>query len=129
MLTGLVYISRPVFVLSDDAIATILRGCRAANAKIGITGFLYYDTRQFLQALEGEPSAVETLVGRIARDPRHRAVRVLSRGQRLMRLCPGEPLKAIDGRRRLQRTGIDYTTLAEADPPTLQTRIATLARS
>ena len=62
-------------------VAAILRTSRRNNARDGITGLLYHDGRRFLQALEGEQDRVEVAFGRIAQDPRHRAVVVLSRRQ------------------------------------------------
>ena len=73
----LVYISTP----SPDAtlrLAEILRVSQVNNARAGVSGLLYYNGRRFLQALEGEPVAVATTLGRIRTDPRHRAVVILS---------------------------------------------------
>ncbi|WP_174296704.1 BLUF domain-containing protein [Sphingomonas bacterium] len=72
----LVYIST---VVDDPDTAAILRASRRNNGRAGITGLLYCDGRRFLQALEGEHPAVEAAFERIRRDPRHRAVVVLSR--------------------------------------------------
>lgn len=72
----LVYIST---VVGDPDTAAILRVSRRNNERAGITGLLYCDGRRFLQALEGEPPAVEAAFERIRRDVRHRAVVVLSR--------------------------------------------------
>ena len=57
----------------------ILRVSRRNNARDAVTGLLYHDGRRFLQALEGEEAEVEAAFARIAADPRHRAVVVLSR--------------------------------------------------
>lgn len=58
--------------------AAILAASRRNNARDGITGLLYADGRRFLQALEGEAPAVEAALARIAADPRHRAIVILS---------------------------------------------------
>lgn len=72
----LIYISSPVGVVGT---AEILRVSRVNNMRGDITGLLYADGKRFLQALEGPAEAVEATYARIARDPRHRGVVVLSR--------------------------------------------------
>ncbi len=72
----LVYISS-VTGAPDDA--AILHASRRNNRRDDVTGLLYADRRRFLQALEGPAAKVEAAFERIRRDPRHRAVVVLSR--------------------------------------------------
>jgi hypothetical protein len=72
----LVYIST---VVGPAPTGPILAISQENNARAGITGLLYADGRRFLQALEGEAGAVTRTFERIARDPRHRALVVLSR--------------------------------------------------
>ncbi len=72
----LVYISSAV---DKPDIAAILAVSRRNNARDGVTGLLYADGVRFLQALEGPADRVEAAFARIGRDPRHRAVVVLSR--------------------------------------------------
>lgn len=50
---------------------------QARNALQDITGVLLYDSRHFLQVIEGEFEAVTQLYQRIARDPRHSKVKQL----------------------------------------------------
>lgn len=56
----------------------ILAESRSNNRRDGITGLLYADGKRFLQVLEGEPPAVAETLARIERDPRHRAIVILS---------------------------------------------------
>lgn len=56
----------------------ILATSRRNNRRDGITGLLYSDGKRFLQALEGEDAAVSAAYERIAGDPRHRAIVILS---------------------------------------------------
>ncbi|KQN94081.1 activator of photopigment and puc with BLUF domain protein [Sphingomonas sp. Leaf231] len=70
-----VYISSAVGMADT---APILAASRRNNARDGLTGLLYADGRRFLQALEGEATAVEQAMKRIEADPRHRAVVMLS---------------------------------------------------
>ncbi|MCR5872397.1 MULTISPECIES: BLUF domain-containing protein [unclassified Sphingomonas] len=60
-------------------VAPILLASRRNNDRHGITGFLYADGRRFLQVLEGPQDAVEQTFARIAADPRHCAIVILSR--------------------------------------------------
>lgn len=60
------------------SVSDILAVSRRNNMRDGITGLLYADTRRFLQALEGPGDKVLTAMARIERDPRHRAVVILS---------------------------------------------------
>ena len=57
---------------------TILRQSRNNNAIEGVTGLLYTDGTRFLQVLEGPEESVASTYARIAADPRHRAIVVLS---------------------------------------------------
>ncbi len=56
----------------------ILQQSRHNNAVDGITGLLWFDGGHFLQVLEGPADSVANAYARIAADPRHRDVRVLS---------------------------------------------------
>ncbi len=54
----------------------ILVDAREGNARRGITGVLVYADGVFVQILEGEQAAVRSVMERIARDDRHRRVKV-----------------------------------------------------
>ncbi len=69
--------SEPALVVGQ-----IVGKARARNAESGITGLLVFDGWRFCQHLEGPASAVDALMGRIARDSRHSNVRVLFSGGR-----------------------------------------------
>ncbi len=56
----------------------IVQQSRHNNAVDGITGLLWHDAGRFLQILEGPVSGVTATFARIAADPRHRDVRILS---------------------------------------------------
>lgn len=58
----------------------ILRQSRANNGLNGISGLLWTDGTSYLQLLEGAPEAVSITFDRIAADPRHRDVRIVSDG-------------------------------------------------
>lgn len=63
-----------------EAIADIVRHARRHNRLVGITGMLAFDGRHFCQYLEGPPDAVQSLLARIARDPRHRGFTLRHQG-------------------------------------------------
>lgn len=67
----LIYLSRATQPLSDEALATLLRQARHYNAQHELTGVLAYGNGQFMQLLEGEQAAIDTLYARIQQDPRH----------------------------------------------------------
>jgi hypothetical protein len=46
------------------------------NALDGITGLLIFNGTHFLQIIEGAPDAIDELVERLRRDPRHSALEV-----------------------------------------------------
>lgn len=78
MLVRLLYASRAADGTNADALAAILKKSKAANPAEGITGVLCFSGGIFLQVLEGGRMQVNKLYGRIAADPRHRDVVLLS---------------------------------------------------
>jgi hypothetical protein len=75
----LVYASAAKSPFGTEELATLLRGARANNSRLDITGVLLHHQGSFLQVLEGDPVAVEKLFERIGRDPRHDRLLVLGR--------------------------------------------------
>lgn len=73
------YLSRTAAPLTAGDLLSLLQQCQTNNAAQGITGMLFYGNRTFLQVVEGEAAAVDALVGKIARDPRHEDIRILGR--------------------------------------------------
>ena len=78
----LFYVSRATAPLDGSAIETLLQSARRNNDDLRITGCLLFSGRCFAQVLEGERAVVKALGRRIAADPRHVDVRVLSEGRR-----------------------------------------------
>jgi len=74
----LVYISTAVNGALPVDPASILSASRRNNARVRITGALWFDGKRFLQALEGEDAQVDETFRRIQADPRHRALVLLS---------------------------------------------------
>lgn len=74
----LVYTSVPTPDVDDRQIAAILHSARTHNREDGITGFLAFNARTFLQVLEGPGRAISHCLVRLMRDERHDGVELLS---------------------------------------------------
>ncbi|MBN8814662.1 MAG: BLUF domain-containing protein [Sphingomonas sp.] len=61
-----------------DDIPSIVQDAAVRNGLEGVTGLLYSEGESFLQAIEGHDDSVEELLDRLAVDPRHRDLRILS---------------------------------------------------
>lgn len=77
MLTQLLYVSEATTPPSAETLDDIIDVSIRRNAECAVTGLLVYHGGRFLQVLEGDEATVETLMERIARDPRHRALQML----------------------------------------------------
>lgn len=80
MLVRLMYASRTADAVDHDAMQAILRQCKDHNPVLGITGLLCHCSSSaiFMQVLEGGRAAVNQLYLKIAQDPRHSDVQLLS---------------------------------------------------
>ncbi|GAB4566929.1 MAG: BLUF domain-containing protein [Rhizobacter sp.] len=78
MLVRLMYASRANDSVNQEALAAILKKSRQNNPATGVTGVLCFSEGLFLQLLEGGRLPVSQLYNRIASDPRHRDVMLLS---------------------------------------------------
>jgi hypothetical protein len=80
MLVRLLYASRAAESVNADALAAIVKRSKEHNPRVGVTGVLCFCTNAhvFLQVLEGGRDSVSALYNRIAQDPRHRDVALLS---------------------------------------------------
>lgn len=109
---------------SDADIQDILATAQRFNASVGITGMLLCVERQFLQYLEGDEQAVESLYERIAKDPRHSGVMRLFCGRYPRRVFEGwsmgfqqagkEKPKALQGAIDLCRQSVGELVPSEA---------------
>lgn len=94
MIIQYVYISTALD-LSRDEVDAILATCARKNASEGITGLLLYNGRNFLQLLEGDKVALDTLMSSIEVDPRHAGVVMMHKGNAQARVCPDWAMKRI----------------------------------
>lgn len=70
-LTSVTYTSLARLDLQASDLEDIHRTARDQNALDGITGLLVFNGTHFLQIIEGSESAIDELVTKLRRDPRH----------------------------------------------------------
>jgi hypothetical protein len=84
----LLYASSASRPFSEAELLELLAKARENNARLDITGMLLYKDGNFMQALEGEESAVKALYEKISRDPRHKGVLSFIQGRTAERQFP-----------------------------------------
>lgn len=77
MLSRLIYVSECTDVFKAHEVDALLESARRHNTRHDLTGMLAFDSRYFLQVLEGDREALSALYGRLVTDPRHRRVVIL----------------------------------------------------
>lgn len=73
----IIYISRSCIGEDQDALDAIVHSASERNAACSITGMLWADAQQFVQALEGDDDAVGETMQRIRHDRRHADIEVV----------------------------------------------------
>ena len=105
------YISTAPSLTRED-VNEILASSARNNPESGVTGFLLYNGRNFLQLLEGEEAALDDLMSRIHKDERHTGVSMLSAVDIEDRTCPEWDMKrvfiseSIENRRQMLEQGL-----------------------
>jgi hypothetical protein len=84
----IIYTSRAVVDFDDAALRALLSHSRERNSAADLSGFLVFAGGSFLQLLEGPAEAVEDTYARIASDPRHGDLRVLTDDRSTVRRFP-----------------------------------------
>lgn len=116
MLVRLMYASRAVPAIDQDALHAILRQSKSRNPESGITGVLCFSEGIFLQVLEGGRSAVNALYNRIAADPRHTQVELLSYREIGERRFAGWSMGQVNMARLNRALLLKYSATATLDP-------------
>jgi hypothetical protein len=75
-LKSLTYTSLARLDLTVDDLEAIHRTARDVNGLEGITGLLIFNGTHFLQIVEGASTAIDELVERLRRDPRHHGMEI-----------------------------------------------------
>jgi hypothetical protein len=70
----IIYLSSAVTFFSKDELKELLVKARKFNLKLNITGILFYNDGNFLQAIEGDKKDVQALFEKIKSDPRHKQI-------------------------------------------------------
>jgi hypothetical protein len=115
-LVRLLYASRAAATLQPDALQVILRQSKAHNPAAGITGLLCCSGGIFLQALEGGRDAVNRLYLKIAADPRHSDVVILSYEEISERRFAGWAMGQVNLARLNPALLLKYSATAALDP-------------
>ncbi|HEX8606945.1 MAG TPA: BLUF domain-containing protein [Pseudoduganella sp.] len=76
-LQQLVYLSQATRKMSKEELSDIWKQAKANNAKIDVTGSLFYNGGWFIQVLEGPAATLAALYDKIGKDQRHHGVRLL----------------------------------------------------
>lgn len=78
MLMRLIYASETTRPLGPSDVEALLTHARRNNARRDLTGMLLFDSRHFLQVLEGGRRVVSDLYSKLAQDPRHQNLLLLA---------------------------------------------------
>ena len=123
MLVRLLYASRTAGPASPEVLAAILRQSKANNPAHGITGVLCCSDDAYLQVLEGGRTAVNRLYNRIAADPRHSDVTLLSYEEIDERMFAGWSMGQVNMSRLNTALVLKYSESAALDPFAVSGRV------
>ena len=116
MLVRLMYASRATDSINQEGLQSILKRSVANNPATGVTGVLCFSGNIFLQVLEGGRSQVSALYNRIAQDPRHREVVLLSYDEIGERSFAGWAMGQVNMGRLNPALLLKYSEAAVLDP-------------
>ncbi len=88
MLYRLIYASEPTAPMDHASVEAILECARRKNELKDITGMLAFDSRWFLQVLEGDRAHLSALYANLVRDPRHHRLTLIEHVSVRERLFP-----------------------------------------
>lgn len=86
----IVYASSANQEFTPESLKQLLLRARMRNHDCNVTGMLIHDNGLFLQALEGDEAAVESIYSRIRQDPRHKEIELLFRDPKAKHRAFGE---------------------------------------
>ncbi len=116
MLVRLMYASRATDTVRPDMLQAILKKSTGNNPAVGVTGVLCFSGEIFLQVLEGGRLQVSHLYNRIAQDPRHRDVVLLSYEEIDERSFAGWAMGQVNMNRLNPALLLKYSESAVLDP-------------
>ena len=116
MLVRLMYASRAAEPVKPETLNAILKKSTVNNPSVGVTGVLCFSGDIFLQVLEGGRSQVSALYNRIAQDPRHHDVELLSYEEIDERSFAGWSMGQVNMNRLNPALLLKYSATAVHDP-------------
>ena len=118
--------SRAVPAVDREELVAILKKSKANNPKLGLSGVLCacFDSRVFMQVLEGGRTAVNRPYNRIAIDPRHSDVELLSYEEIAERRFAGWSMGQINMARLNPALLLKYSECAKLDPHAVSGKVA-----
>ena len=116
MLVRLMYASRATETVRPEALSAILKKSTHHNPSVGVTGVLCFSGEIFLQVLEGGRLPVSKLYNRIAQDPRHTDVVLLSYDEIDERSFAGWAMGQVNMARLNTSLLLKYSETAVLDP-------------
>lgn len=116
MLVRLLYASRAANEFDADALSEILKQSKRNNQEHGVTGLLCYSGNLFMQVLEGGRGAVNRIYNRIASDPRHSDVELLSYEEIDERRFAGWSMGQVEATHLNPAMLLKYSETASLDP-------------
>lgn len=118
-LTRVIYYSERNSAVALDT-RQLLSTCHKNNARDGLTGFLHYNGYYFLQILEGGRASVSACYHRIAADPRHGNIVLISCMDVHERLFPSWSMGLHEGMGdRTTEIFMRYFATSHVDPETI----------
>ena len=124
MLVRLMYASRATETVRPETLNAILKKSTHDNPGIGVTGVLCFSGDIFLQVLEGGRSQVSKLYNRIAQDPRHTDVVLLSYEEIDERSFAGWAMGQVNMARLNPALLLKYSDAAVLDPYAVSGRVS-----
>ncbi len=116
MLVRLMYASRATETVRPETLNAILKKSTQNNPLVGVTGVLCFSGEIFLQVLEGGRLPVSKLYNRIAQDPRHTDVALLSYEEIEERSFAGWSMGQVNMGRLNPALLLKYSEAAVLDP-------------
>jgi hypothetical protein len=118
-LTRLMYYSQ-CNISEDLDVMSLVDVCKRNNARAHLTGLLHYHRDHFIQVIEGGRVEVSELYARIARDPRHDKMILLSFGDAYERIFPDTAMALHQGMNEESRkVFLRYFPTSDINPETV----------
>ena len=116
MLVRLMYASRAAEPVKPETLYAILKKSTTHNPTVGVTGVLCFSGDIYLQVLEGGRTQVSALYNRIAHDPRHHDVVLMSYEEIDERSFAGWAMGQVNLSRLNPALLLKYSETAALDP-------------